>query len=167
MIATATASQLKYTPRGAARALWHQAQRAKPPREILIEGPAGTGKTRALCEWTNDLCTKYPGIRVLWARFTLTSMRQSVQVTFEEKVLPPKAKLLRKGGSRKTRTSYDYPNGSEIVLGGPAAQRDHAHVLDRVRRHHRVRGCRDQPGHVGAHGSGQSELGLAVATAHR
>lgn len=87
------------------------------PDEILIEGPAGTGKTRGLCEWTHAMCLMNPGIRVLWARYTLTSLRQSVQVTFEQKVLGPNSRLTQ-GASREHRTSYKYANGSEIVLGG-------------------------------------------------
>jgi phage terminase large subunit len=102
-----------YRPQGAAAELWW----SREP-EVLVEGPAGTGKTRAICEYCNVLCETYPQIRVLWLRQTLSSLRESVQVTFEEKVLWPGHPLLEDGGSRHHRTHYTYENGSTIVLGG-------------------------------------------------
>lgn len=105
--------QLVYRPQGAAAELWD----CRAP-EVLIEGAAGTGKTRAVAELDNYLCETFPGIRILWLRQTLTSLRESVQVTFEKKVLWPEHPILRDGGTRQHRTHYTYPNGSTIVLGG-------------------------------------------------
>ena len=73
---------LDYKPAGAAAKLFSN----RSP-EALLEGPAGTGKTRAVLEYVNYLCEQYPGIRVLLFRKTRNSMSESVLVTWEEKVL--------------------------------------------------------------------------------
>lgn len=85
--------------------------------EVLIEGPAGTGKSRAVLEKAHRLASENPGLRVLLVRKTRKSMSESTLVTFEEKVLPAGSALLR-GPGRETRQSYVYPNGSTLVLGG-------------------------------------------------
>jgi len=104
--------QKKYRPYGAAREMW-----CCKEKEILIDGPAGTGKTRAIVEKANLIAMKYPGSRILFVRATRASLTQSVLVTFEEKVLP-EGSPVKKGARKDFRQSYRYPNGSEIVLGG-------------------------------------------------
>ncbi len=102
-----------YEPRGAARELFYC--RAG---EVLVEGPAGTGKTRAVLEKVHLCMLKYPGARGLIVRKTRASMTESVLVTFEEKVLAEGDPIKRRGGSRKLRQSYTYGNGSHLVVGG-------------------------------------------------
>lgn len=97
---------------GAALQLW-----GSKDEEILIEGPAGTGKTRAILEKVHFCMMKYPGARALLVRKTRESLNESVLTTYEEKVLPDGSPLLN-GAQRKFRTSYNYPNGSRLVLGG-------------------------------------------------
>jgi hypothetical protein len=101
-----------YEPRGAARDLW----KCKAP-EVLIEGPAGTGKTRGILQKIVALADKYPGSRHLICRKTRASMTESVLVTLETKVLPSGHPILS-GPQRSHRTHYDFPNGSTIVVGG-------------------------------------------------
>ena len=101
-----------YQGYGAARQLW-----SCRDEEILMDGPAGTGKTRAILEKFHFCAMKYPGIRILLCRKTRESMTHTVLVTFEEKVVPPKFPCLQ-GPKRNLRQSYLYPNGSEIVVGG-------------------------------------------------
>ena len=102
-----------YQPDGAAAALFH----TRAP-EVLLEGPAGTGKTRALLEYVNWLCEEYPGIRVLIFRKTRTSMSESVLVTYEEKVLWDGHPAKTGDAHRNNRQHYRYPNGSHVVTGG-------------------------------------------------
>jgi len=105
-----------YEPRGAAKKLW----KCREP-EILYEGPAGTGKSRADLERVLAQATKYPGSRHLLCRKTRASMTESVLVTFENKVLPPGSPILR-GPQRRLRQSYTVPcpggGHSEIIIGG-------------------------------------------------
>lgn len=101
-----------YTPYGAAKLLW-----GCRDEEILIEGPAGTGKSRAVLEKIYFTMLKYPGARALIVRQTRESMTDSVLVTLEEKVIPAGSPVLE-GPQRKLRGSYTFPNGSEIVVGG-------------------------------------------------
>jgi phage terminase large subunit len=101
-----------YEPRGAALALW----KSRAP-EILIEGPAGTGKTRGVLQKIVALGDRYARSRHLLCRKTRASMTQSVLVTLEEKVLPAGHPTLR-GPGREHRQSYVLPNGSELVIGG-------------------------------------------------
>lgn len=101
-----------YRPWGSARALFYS-----QAREVLIEGPAGTGKTRAVLEKCHLLCQEIPNLRVLWLRATRASMSESILVTFEQKVLPPESYLVY-GAKRPQRHSYDYQNGAQIILGG-------------------------------------------------
>jgi hypothetical protein len=107
-----TSNVIVYEPHGAAADLW----RCKSP-EVLIEGPAGTGKTRGVLEKILALADKYIGSRHLLCRKTRESMTQTVLVTFEEKVLPP-GHPIALGQERRTRQSYRLDNGSEIVVGG-------------------------------------------------
>lgn len=105
--------ELVYKPRGAARELFY---RTEP--EVLLEGPAGTGKTRALEEYANWYCETWPGSRVLFVRKTRKSMTESVLVTWEEKVLWPGHPAKVGNAGRENRTHYQYPNGSYIGLAG-------------------------------------------------
>lgn len=104
--------QRAYTAYGAAAQLW-----ACRDKEVVIEGPAGTGKSRSVLEKLHFCAMKYPKMRGLIARKTRESMTESVLVTFEEKVLPEGSPLTL-GAERKNRQSYDYDNGSTIVIAG-------------------------------------------------
>ena len=82
--------------------------------EVLLHGPAGTGKSRAILEKMNLCASKYPGSRYLFVRKTRESLTQSGVVTLEKFVIPD-------NGTVRFRTSeqeYRYANGSTIVLGG-------------------------------------------------
>jgi len=104
---------LDYEPAGAARDLFY----ARDP-EVLIEGPAGTGKTRGVLEYANWICETYANARVLFVRKTRSSLTESVLVTWEDKVLWSGHPAITGEASRETRRSYTYPNGAHIVVGG-------------------------------------------------
>jgi phage terminase large subunit len=104
--------QKAYCAYGAARTLW-----SCRDEEILMDGPAGTGKTRAILEKINFCCMKYSRLRVLGVRKTRESMTESALWTYEDKVIPEGSPMLR-GPQRNLRQTYRYPNGSEFVIGG-------------------------------------------------
>jgi hypothetical protein len=83
--------------------------------EVLMAGPAGTGKSRACLEKVHLVSLLHPGCRVLLARKTRKSITQSTMVTFEEKVLPVKSGVRYVG---QPYDEYRYPNGSTVVLSG-------------------------------------------------
>ena len=106
-----TPRQRPYKPYGAALELFYcQAD------EVVLEGPAGTGKSRADLEKVHLCALKYPGMRALICRKTRSSMTESTLVTYEDKVLP--VGFIRDDIKRSNRHSYPYPNGSEVVVGG-------------------------------------------------
>lgn len=104
--------EVRYTPRGAA---WRLMTCTAP--EILIEGPAGTGKTRAVCELDDYLCRRYDRLRIMWLRLRRVDMAESVLNTYENIVLQP-GDPIKSGAGRRNRHSYEYPNGSQIVVCG-------------------------------------------------
>lgn len=104
--------QRPYTAYGAATELW----RGRGP-ELVLSGPAGTGKSRACLEKLHFCALKYPGMRGLIIRKTRESLSEAALVTFEDKVLP-EASAIAAGPRRNYRQVYHYPHGSEIVVGG-------------------------------------------------
>jgi len=107
--------QRPFTAVGAAAAMW-----ADRSLEVVLEGPAGTGKTRAVLEKLHWCAMKYPGMRGLLVRKTRESMTESCLVTLEEKVIPEGSPITA-GAKRSGRQAYDYPNGSTIVVAGLVA----------------------------------------------
>jgi PBSX family phage terminase large subunit len=101
-----------YEPRGAAATL----QQALDP-EVLVSGPAGTGKSRACLEKLHRAALRWPGMKGLIVRKTRESLSDAALMTFEEKVLPA-GSTLAYGAQRRMRQAYVYPNGSEIAIGG-------------------------------------------------
>ncbi len=112
---TATIAHV-YQPRGAAIA----AIEARDP-EVLVCGPAGTGKSRAILEKVLVLCLMHPGARVLFVRKTAKSMTSSALVTWREHVakeLLVSGDIWFYGGSAEEPAQYRFTNGSRIMLGG-------------------------------------------------
>jgi PBSX family phage terminase large subunit len=97
-----------YAPGGGAKTLFY----CKDP-EVLLAGPAGTGKSRAALEKLNLLALKYPGLRGLMVRKTRESLLQSALVTFETDVIVPGQARYYSG-----KGEWRYANGSVIVTGG-------------------------------------------------
>lgn len=85
--------------------------------EVLIEGPAGTGKTRGVLQFIDAMCWRFPGIRVLITRKTRASMTESVLVTLEDEVWQG-VRPTKDRATRATRRAYRYPNGTELVVEG-------------------------------------------------
>src|SRR4030095_14017673 len=104
--------QSPYTAVGTAVDLW----RSRAP-EVVVSGPAGTGKSRACLEKLHLCALKYAGMRGLVVRQTRESLSEAALVTFEEKVLPAWSPL-KDGPRRNFRQAYHYPNRSEVVVGG-------------------------------------------------
>jgi phage terminase large subunit len=88
-------------------------------RQVLIEGPAGTGKTEGALEKMDHLCWQYPGCRCLVVRKVRRSLNESVLFKYENHVLTyTGAQIIKAGPSFEHRSAYQYPNGSRVVLGG-------------------------------------------------
>ena len=105
-----------FMPYGAAAEFWDYHE-----PESVLAGPYETGKTVTALHKLNAILCKYPGARALMLRKTYRSLVESVCVTYERKVLafPPdddRCPVNKQGGSHPT--TYVYPNGSKIVLGG-------------------------------------------------
>jgi hypothetical protein len=89
------------------------------PREILFDGPAGTGKTFGILLTLHLWLLRNPMARLLIARAHRASLSESVLVTYEQDVLPLTGhEWLASGAARRTRQNYLYPNGAEIVVAG-------------------------------------------------
>jgi hypothetical protein len=101
-----------YRPYGGALGMWRCRE-----REIILDGPAGTGKTRAALEKGYRCALKYAGARILLARKTRVSASESILPTFEFDVVPAGSPILH-GASRRFRQRYDLENGSVVVVGG-------------------------------------------------
>jgi len=106
--------------RGAPARLWDEAS-----GEIIISGPAGTGKTRAILEYIHQRCSNEK-IRVLFLRKTAESLKASALVTFQEQVLHEfdgKRSLYDGvtyfGGNNIQSAQFTYQTtGSRIVVAG-------------------------------------------------
>ncbi len=87
-------------------------------REVVLDGPAGTGKSLACIAKVHTTCLATPNVRCLVVRKARVSLTTTGLVTFEQDVLGAGNPLYLNGPSRAGRQSYRYPNGSEIVVGG-------------------------------------------------
>jgi len=116
MVLTSTQSnevRIRYTPYGAAREAFERRD-----RELLLSGPAGTGKSFACLFKVHIMLSKYPGARGLLVRKTLESLKTSGLVTYTQKILHPLADISFFGGNAQEPPHYRYPNGSKLMLGG-------------------------------------------------
>lgn len=82
--------------------------------EVIVEGPAETGKTLAACWKSHLLCTKYAGAQGAILRKTQASVYGSVLQTLERVITG--APVVVYGGEKPEK--YLYPNGSTIWVGG-------------------------------------------------
>lgn len=89
--------------------------------EVLLSGPAGTGKSRACLEKVHLMCMINPNMRALVVRKTMTSLSSTGLVTFKEHVAKTHletGELKWYGGSTVEPAAFKYKNGSTIVVGG-------------------------------------------------
>jgi len=113
LLTTGVNPRSHYAPRGAAASLL-----ASTLKEILISGPARTGKSLAALTKIDFCARQYPASRHLVVRRYRTSLTESGLVTFERDVLGLDHPLVIDGPRRNYRQSYNYANGSEIVVAG-------------------------------------------------
>jgi phage terminase large subunit len=105
-----------YVPRGACAQLLTD---RRP--ELLLSGPAGTGKSRACLEKLHLLALLNPGMRGLIVRKTLSSLGSTALVTWREHVAVEAlaaGDVTFYGGSSEEPPQYRYSNGSRIMVGG-------------------------------------------------
>lgn len=86
-------------------------------REVLNESGARTGKTHSELVKAWFTAETYPGSRQLFVRETRKSMTETVLPDWETKVLGVGHPAIGKR-RRNNRDSYDFPNGSIVVLHG-------------------------------------------------
>ncbi len=89
--------------------------------EVVLSGPAGTGKSRAALEKLHQMALRNPGMRGLIMRKTAVSLPSSALKTWREDVI--KLALLDgsvsfHGGGPQDTPQYRYDNGSTINIGG-------------------------------------------------
>jgi hypothetical protein len=100
---------IRYHPYGSIRDLFMD----RSP-EIIVHGPAGTGKTRGVIEKVHACLTKRPNVRWLMTRKTRQSMTETCISTFTRHVLKPVDHVTWHSVDQK----WVYPNGSELVVAG-------------------------------------------------
>lgn len=106
----------RYSPRGTAvTTIEHQA------KEVLVSGPAGTGKSRACLEKLLLLALHNPGFKALIVRKTLVSLSSSALQTWR-RIVAKEALAVGAvwffGGSAEEPPQYRFKNGSSIAIGG-------------------------------------------------
>ena len=104
-----TEYKIKYYPLGAAREVFYR----KEP-EVLMAGPAGTGKSYACLHKLHLVLSKYRGAKGFMARKTRTSMTNSCLLMYMRQVLKPPDKVK----FHRTDQVFHYPNGSMLAVIG-------------------------------------------------
>lgn len=105
-----------FVPYGAALDLFHSRE-----SEVLLNGPAGTGKSRACLEKLHALALANPRMRGLIVRKTRESLGSTALVTWREHVAKEAIEtgiVDFYGGSAEQPPQYRYSNGSSIAIGG-------------------------------------------------
>ena len=113
---TQTEIRRVYSARGAALEVFSRRE-----GEVLLAGPAGTGKSRACLEKILAMCLATPNVRALIVRKTMVSLAATGLVTFREHVLAEAlaTKLVYwYGGSGDKPPAYIFSNGSTVAVGG-------------------------------------------------
>lgn len=113
---TAATLEHVYRPQGGCAALW-----ACRDDEVLISGPAGTGKSRAALEKVHAVMLANPGARALIVRKRAVDLPSSALATFETQVIVEALStgmVAYFGGSSREPPGYRYTNGSRVNLGG-------------------------------------------------
>ena len=111
-----TAHTHRYSPRGNCRAILKIRD-----AEVVLSGPAGTGKSRACMEKLHMMALVNPGMRGLIARKTATTLSSTALVTWRRFVANESllsGDLEYYGGSAQEPAQYRYRNGSVVALGG-------------------------------------------------
>lgn len=106
----------RYQPHGTARTVFE----CRDP-EVLMSGPAGTGKSRACLEKLHMMALANPKMRGLIVRKTLASLGSTALVTWREHVAKEALEagvVVWYGGSAQEAPGYRYSNGSLINVGG-------------------------------------------------
>jgi hypothetical protein len=98
-----------FAPRGHGLTIFHDHS-----PELVLAGPAGTGKTRSELEKLNACALKYDGMRGLMVRKARSWLTQTAMVTFEREVDP----FYHGARFSTVKQEYLYPNGSVIVVAG-------------------------------------------------
>lgn len=106
----------RYSPQGAARSLLECRD-----TEVLLSGPAGTGKSRACLEKLLLICLAAPNLRCLIVRKTQVSLANSALDTWRKQVATQfiaNGTIRYYGGSNSEAPQYRFPNGSAIFVAG-------------------------------------------------
>jgi PBSX family phage terminase large subunit len=113
---TGTIREHVYEPRGGCKTMMECRD-----EEVLISGPAGTGKSRACLEKVHTMCLITPNTRALILRKTLRSLASTALVTYRNYVAKEAMEtgtVVFYGGSQQEAAQYRYRNGSTITIGG-------------------------------------------------
>ncbi len=105
-----------YKPRGGCLDIMHARE-----GEVLISGPAGTGKSRGCLEKIHLMCLQNPGLRAGIFRKTLSSLGSTALVTWRRFVIAEAmaaGDVIYFGGSAQEAPQYRYTNGSTVTIGG-------------------------------------------------
>lgn len=105
-----------FRPRGAALEVMNARD-----NEVLLSGPAGTGKSRGCLEKLHAMALLNAGMRGLIVRKTAASLTSTALQTWREFVIPESeaaGHLEWYGGSAQEPPQYRYANGSKILIGG-------------------------------------------------
>lgn len=105
-----------YQPRGGCKEVFDARG-----EEVLVSGPAGTGKSRACLEKIFAVCLITPHVRALIVRKTLSSLGSTALVTWRNFVIKEALEtgtVVYYGGSREEAPQYRFKNGSTVTIGG-------------------------------------------------
>lgn len=105
-----------YKPRGGCKELFECRD-----EEVLVSGPAGTGKSRACLEKLLAVCLLTPHTRALILRKTLRSLGSTALVTWRNYVIKEAlvtGAVTYYGGSSQEAAQYRFRNGSTVTIGG-------------------------------------------------
>ena len=105
-----------FNPRGSARELF-----SARDAEVLVSGPAGTGKSRACLEKLHMMALVNPGMRGMIVRKTFASLSSTALVTWKEHVVTEALAagiVTQYGGGPSDAPGFRYSNGSLIGMAG-------------------------------------------------
>lgn len=104
---------IDYAPHGAAAELFTCKR-----TEVILSGPAGTGKSRSCLEKLHLCLLKYAGAKGLALRKTQNSLTATGIATYRSSVQPHRDGVTFFGGSAERPPSFRYPNDATLELGG-------------------------------------------------